>query len=231
MGDWQKVVRAELDSVDGFSMRTDAPVPVIDLRHKVLGLRTAIANFFTAEKVGGIAMRAGVNIARYATEQTARVVGIPLTDALPRAALEAFRGDNIAKVRGLAAWQLDELDGVLSKAQATGLRVEDLASDIQDRFDVTESYATLLARDQTLSFNGQITKQRQEEIGVKRYVWVTSRDERVRPSHRDLNGKEMSWSDPPVVDEKTGRRAHPGQDYQCRCTASPVLDDVFSQYE
>ena len=46
----------------------------------------------------------------------------------------------------------------------------------------------------------------------------------MRDSHRHLNGKRFSWNDPPVVDARTGRRCHPGQDYQCRCVALPVFD-------
>ncbi|MDR1706162.1 MAG: hypothetical protein LBS19_15970 [Clostridiales bacterium] len=40
----------------------------------------------------------------------------------------------------------------------------------------------------------------------------------------ELNGKKFSWSDPPVVDGRSGRRCHPGQDYQCRCAALPVFN-------
>ena len=36
--------------------------------------------------------------------------------------------------------------------------------------------------------------------GVRRYVWVSSRDERVRDRHRELNGKTFSWKDAPEVD-------------------------------
>jgi SPP1 gp7 family putative phage head morphogenesis protein len=62
---------------------------------------------------------------------------------------------------------------------------------------------------------------------VTQYRWSTGRDERVRESHRDLEESVHSWDDPPVVDDKTGRRAHPGQDYQCRCVPIPMVDELL----
>lgn len=43
-------------------------------------------------------------------------------------------------------------------------------------------------------------------------------------SAKALNHKRFRWDNPPVVDEKTGRRCHPGKDYQCRCCALPVFN-------
>ena len=82
----------------------------------------------------------------------------------------------------------------------------------------------MLARDQIAKLNGDITQQQQQDAGVVEYVWSTSGDSRVRPSHAALNHKRFRWDDPPVVDEKTGRRCHPGKDYQCRCCALPVFN-------
>lgn len=224
MDEWRVYVRAEL--ADG-GLRLDAPVRLPDLRGRVLGLRTQIANFFTAERAGDIALRAGATVARFTQRELSRVIGVPLGDALPATTLDRFRQENVAKIEGLAVSELDRLAGVLERAGATGLRVEDLAEDIEHEFSVTESYATLLARDQTLKLNGQISERRQVEAGVVRYRWVSSRDERVREEHAALDGTEQSWAVAPVVDQATGRRAHPGQDFQCRCTAAPVLEDVF----
>ena len=60
--------------------------------------------------------------------------------------------------------------------------------------------------------------------GFGRYVWVTRRDDRVRPDHARLDGGIFRWDDPPVVDLRSGRRGHPSRDYGCRCVASPLED-------
>lgn len=84
--------------------------------------------------------------------------------------------------------------------------------------------AQFIARDQMGKLNADITQSQQEDAGVTEYVWDTSGDGRVRDRHRELDGQRCKWNDPPVVDERTKRKAHPGQDFRCRCVALPVFD-------
>lgn len=118
---------------------------------------------------------------------------------------------------------------VLEEPLHQGVRVEAVKKRLQERFEIEERRAQLIARDQTLKLAGQLQEARQTQAGIKRYVWTTSDDERVRPDHAALDGTIQEWDNPPVVDKRTGRRAHPGGDYQCRCTADPVLDDDTPQ--
>lgn len=46
------------------------------------------------------------------------------------------------------------------------------------------------------------------------YVWHTVGDDRVRSSHEERDGKIFAWDDAP-------EGGHPGEDYNCRCTAEP----------
>lgn len=138
-------------------------------------------------------------------------------------AIDAFRKRNVGLIKTLQGKQLEEIRGILEKAEATGIRVEVLRSQLMDRFDVSKSRADLIARDQVLKLNGELTEKRQTQAGISRYKWSTSNDERVRDMHDDLDDKEFSWDDPPVTDAK-GNRNHPGGDYQCRCIAIPILD-------
>jgi len=139
-------------------------------------------------------------------------------------AIEAFRKRNIALIESLQGRQLEEIRGILEVAEIQGLRVEVIRQQIQARFDVSRSKADLLARDQTLKLNGELTEKRQTQAGITRYKWSTSNDERVRKTHEDLDGEDFSWDDPPVTND-AGDRNHPGGDYQCRCVAIPILDD------
>ena len=74
-----------------------------------------------------------------------------------------------------------------------------------------------LTRDQTSKLNGELNRARQEQVGVREYVWSSSGDGRVRPSHVANDGLTFSWQNPPAG---TG---HPGEDIQCRCVALAVL--------
>lgn len=100
-----------------------------------------------------------------------------------------------------------------------GSRWEDLRDALLERGGVSESRAELIARDQTLKLNGAINQAHQRSVGVEAYVWSTSGDERVRDSHADLDGQTFAWNAPPEP-------GHPGEDFQCRCVALPIIADL-----
>jgi SPP1 gp7 family putative phage head morphogenesis protein len=61
-----------------------------------------------------------------------------------------------------------------------------------------------------------INQLRQKCCGVKFYIWRTQNDDKVRPSHREKNGKLFAWDN---NEEK------PGDAYGCRCVAEPGRSD------
>jgi len=144
-----------------------------------------------------------------------------------QAVIKDFVAENQGLVTSLVDGELDIFKKITSGGIRSGLRVGGIAKQLEDRLDITKSKAALLARDQTLRLFGEITELRQRNVGVEEYIWDTSKDERVRPRHKDLEGTKQKWSEPPIVDPKTGRRAHPGGDYQCRCLALPILPDDY----
>jgi SPP1 gp7 family putative phage head morphogenesis protein len=117
------------------------------------------------------------------------------------------------------------VEKVLAQPLDQGVRVEEIRAELQKELGISKRRAQLIARDQTLKLAGQLAEARQTQAGIRRYVWTTSADERVRPDHAELDGQVIEWDSPPVVDKRTGRRGHPGDDFQCRCTADPILDD------
>lgn len=125
---------------------------------------------------------------------------------------------------------------VQANAEA-GYRFDTLIDRIKNRYGVSQNKAKFLARQETALFMSKYRKERFSEAGVTRYKWSTSHDERVRPSpgthgvarqnnHRVLDGRVFAYSDPPVVDTATGRRANPGEDFNCRCVDVPILEAV-----
>lgn len=106
----------------------------------------------------------------------------------------------------------------------TGYRASELVKELEHDYEMSHSKAKFLARQETSLLMSQFREERYKSVGVEQYRWSTSGDRRVRPSHKRLNGGIFSWDNPPIVDIKTGRRAHPGQDFGCRCIAIPVFD-------
>jgi SPP1 gp7 family putative phage head morphogenesis protein len=118
---------------------------------------------------------------------------------------------------------LRDVSDLVEQAHNSGLRVEALAGELIERFQVSNSRAELIARDQVLKLNSQISRHRQQAAGVTQYQWVAVRDSRTRKRHQQLHGTIHSWANPPEV--APGRYEHPGGDYQCRCRARPILPE------
>lgn len=105
-----------------------------------------------------------------------------------------------------------------------GARAESLISMIQQNYGVSKNKAKFLAHQETSLLMAQFRETRYSAIGIRRYKWSTSHDERVRHDHRELNGKIFFFSEPPVTNKKTGDRNNPGEDFGCRCTAVGLID-------
>jgi hypothetical protein len=71
---------------------------------------------------------------------------------------------------------------------------------------------------------GEMNKSAQDEAGVSSYIWIAQHDSAVRPEHLALDGEEADWDDPPLSaeDSSSGEECHAGEDFNCRCVASPV---------
>ncbi len=136
----------------------------------------------------------------------------PILDAM-KAATKA----NIELITSIPDQFFEKLGDAVGKNMESGMRFEDLAKEIERIGDVTESRAKLIARDQTSKMNGAFNEARQTSLGIDRYVWQTSGDERVRPEHATNDGEIFSWDKPPAT-------GHPGQDINCRCVAVPYFD-------
>lgn len=133
-------------------------------------------------------------------------------------AIAAAGAENIQLITSIPQQLGTQVGALLGRAYAGGLRWEQLQADILKRFDVSQSRAELIARDQVGKFNGQLTALRQQSIGVTEYIWRTSLDERVRPEHAEREGEKFRWDKPPSD-------GHPGEPIQCRCFAEAVLPD------
>jgi SPP1 gp7 family putative phage head morphogenesis protein len=132
--------------------------------------------------------------------------------------VDLFTTSNVRLIKSIPEKYFAELEDLVRDAAVTGKRPEAFADDLEERYGVSRSKAKLLARDQVGKFNGELTRVRQGRLGIKSFIWRTSQDERVRDSHKAKEGNSYDWDSPP---NDTGI---PGADYQCRCTAEPVID-------
>ena len=129
---------------------------------------------------------------------------------------------NVQLIKSIRSQYLDKVQNAVMQAMVKGTLNKDLAAQIKDLGKTTEKRAMFIARDQSSKLNAALTQARLEDVGIKKYMWSTSLDERVRDSHADKEGLVFEYVNPPA---DTG---HPGHDFNCRCVAIPVLDDVVS---
>lgn len=154
------------------------------------------------------------------------VLGVDLFKAEPwlNGEVEAFVTANVSLIQSLSSSYFDRIEQTVLTAARTGLSWHEVAGDLRSAYGASRARAELIARDQIGKFNGQLSMLRQSGAGVTRYTWRTARDERVRASHRRMEGRVCLWSERPLVGS---RHVHPGEDFQCRCYAEPVLEDLL----
>lgn len=207
--------------------RFDAIAPIVSARLSALELALIDPDIFGASGIDKELAEVGGKVVVANYRELKRSLGINLREADPSLGpvIDRFRAQNVTRIRGMAGQALVEVTRLLESAEATGMRVERLAELIAERFDVAESRAELIARDQVLTLNAQLVRARAESVGITEYFWTTSNDERVRPGHVALDGQRCRFSDPPIENPETGERGNPGEPIQCRCTAFIIIPE------
>lgn len=154
---------------------------------------------------------------------TARDLEIPLDPKLGEQLKEAYTENLEPYIQKWHDEQVLKLRQKVQKNVQKGFRAEELIKDIQYERRVSFNKAKFLAKQETSLMVSKYRQIRYEEVGVKKYMWSTSHDVRVRPDHKELQGKIFRFDQPPVTDHSTMARNNPGEDYGCRCVAIPVL--------
>jgi SPP1 gp7 family putative phage head morphogenesis protein len=122
----------------------------------------------------------------------------------------------------------------ITKAQQRGARPETIAKLMRQRFpQLLRSRVQLISRTETSKASAALTRARAEELNLPCYIWRTSKDVRVRDSHRLMDGVVCFWNDPPAPEHLAGLVSslgsyNVGDAPNDRCTASVVLtmDDI-----
>lgn len=116
----------------------------------------------------------------------------------------------------------------------TGERATTIAELIRDKTaQHAGASARLIARTEVSKTTTALTRARSENLGLKWYIWRTAQDgDRVRNSHRIMEGVLVRWDNPPspeaLVGEKSEGNYHAGEIWNCRCYPEPLieLDDI-----
>lgn len=161
--------------------------------------------------------------------QVRAVAGVDVVHAEPwlEAEIGAFVQENVSLITKVERDYLSRIEQDVIRSVRAGQRWEKFARQLQDDFDIAKGKARLIARDQTLKFHGDLNKRRQADLGIKKFVWRTSKDNRVRDSHAERDGETYTWEKGADVEETGGDSSFPARAINCRCSAEPDLDDLL----
>lgn len=127
---------------------------------------------------------------------------------------------NVSLIKDMPVKYLTQVEQVVRSGVAQGIGTRGIAKQLEGIDGVDRRRARLIASDQIGKANAALTQYRQQDLGIDSYIWRSSNDSRVRPTHAEANGREFKWAEPPSF---TG--GHPGQAVRCRCQASAVFPD------
>lgn len=104
------------------------------------------------------------------------------------------------------------LNAHLAKAQQQGMRAESVTRLMRAEFPRLASWKiNLIARTEVAKAASALTEAKARDVGIAWAAWDTSHDQRVRPSHRFMDGVLVNWDDPPSPEALIGQKSSLGK--------------------
>jgi SPP1 gp7 family putative phage head morphogenesis protein len=228
---WRAAIRPLLDELPALMAGAESRMRADDIvsgkRARVLIDKARYTVTATSRnRVELIAQRVALRTAAHnkdemvAQAKAALGIDIPINDRRIAGMAESFAHENTVLVEKQGQKTLDEVEKLITKAFARGTPVEELNAEIAGMFATAENNMRWFARDQVAKFNASVAEVRREDLGLKKFEWVTMNDRYVRHTHRERNRKVYPYSGagaPPYM---------PGEEFACRCVPRPIFDEI-----
>lgn len=127
--------------------------------------------------------------------------------------------ENVSLISKMYSAYYDSIQTDIYNSLTGGDGITSLSRTLSKRMNITLKHAELIANDQTGSIISQFDSYRAKHAGAEKYIWHSMEDNRVRPKHRELDGKTFKYDDPNGGD---GGQL-PGEPIRCRCYAEPIF--------
>ena len=201
-------------------------VPVADMAQILATIETVRREwavlFPKAEPLVKIAGRVDLFTTRQAARTVERVIPIDVGNILANAGTirpmhTGWAAENVRLIRKLETRHLADVGTFIERALVEGQGTRSVTKALSSRLGISRRRADVIARNEIGTLNAQITRARMTDLGIKRFRWVSSGDEVVRPLHEEIDGQ--------IFDYPNGHPTEglPGEPINCRCTAEPVL--------
>jgi len=155
--------------------------------------------------------------------------GIDMSQVVASEGLEDFISlsvsKNVSLIESLPAEYLKQVEVIVNNGVVSGARYSTIAKEIQKGANKElAGRIKTIAMNEVQTINAQINVRRSEALGITEGIYRTSEDERVRPCHKQLNGKRFKL-DQGAWSSKCQKYIIPGvTDINCRCTYSPIIE-------
>lgn len=222
-----------------YDLQAAIAVSEVRFRAKIAGLDRKLSKILPEEIADKLSVAKNFDAALWKTERdlkaTMKAIQVPpqLSDEQREKVADEWQTNMRLWIKDFSEKEITRLRKDVQASVFTGNRRESLVKTIQKSFGVTENKAKFLARQETSLLLAKYKETRYVAAGVKQYKWgcvkmphqaknAPYKPGDVRYHHGVLEGKIFSWDDPPIVNDK-GDRKNPGQDYNCRCFAIPIV--------
>ncbi len=148
------------------------------------------------------------------------------------AALQKVVIENASHIKSLPQDVAKHVTQTAQTEAIKGNRASVVVEEIRQRApELSEARINLIARTETAKTQAAITQTRAQSVGIQWYIWRTSEDQRVRSSHKHMNGVACQYASPPSPEKLAGEKSvglyNPGGIWNCRCYAEPIVDADF----
>lgn len=212
----------------------DANIPEILIILQQIRDKFSNLDFFASQVSNEVVSKVDENGRAKFITNVNKAVGVNMTKVLKQEGLSDIvalqKQKNKVLIKSIPEQFFNDIEIQIQNGFGQGLRPEQIAKNINGIKDVSSTYGKLenrcklIARNEISTINSTITKKRYENLGVKKAIWRSSNDERVRDSHANRDGKEYDLSKG-CYDSSDGLWIQAGMEINCRCTFTPIFDD------
>lgn len=210
---------AEQRASDSITMdnarRVDIVVESIDREavRSVLTFRGLVEEW--AEKFELWHLRRLVNAMKYAT-------GVDLSTQMNSGDVAETIDDvvlrNVALIRNVSDQTRGRISDIVFRGLQNRTPAKEVAKEISKSTGMARDRALRIASDQTTKLSTTLDKERQQQLGIKSFIWQHSGKAHPRQEHLERDGKTFHW------DSEVGRNDPPGRAINCGCKARAVLE-------
>ena len=148
--------------------------------------------------------------------------------------INAYQLETMQWVKKMRDDTLQQWTSQTLRQMAEGKGLPEILKQFDGMVEQRKGHAKMVARTQISTFNSLTSKARAQNLGIKKAIWKTAADERVRgnpsgkypnskPSHYDLDGVEFDLSKGAYIN---GQYLLPGTSPNCRCDYQMIIPEM-----